>query len=131
VGPNFRVCAPNTGQQLVGSLSVGLKDVSVAVPPQLQSTYDVISFGRNASGTRVETRAGGGSFEATVTTTDVSKAGSPVVIGGARLQGTGSPFGTFIGKVNRMYVYHAPMGTFANGDFDTIRSYVKTATPLL
>ncbi len=129
-GTHIRVCAPNTGATLVGSVKLVSNDATVVPPGALQSQYGVISFARNVSGTRIETYAGGASFENTIPLIDVSSMGSALVLGGARANGTGGVFGGYIGKVNRLYVYHAPGGTFSKADLDAIRSYVQGAAPL-
>lgn len=61
---------------------------------------------------------------------DDSAPGSAFVIGGARGNGTGAALGPWLGKVNRLYVYHAPGGTFTAADFAAIRAFVKDVTPL-
>jgi len=129
-GPHVRVCAPNTGRDISGALKLGPAETTVAVPASLQSTYGIVSFGRIDSGTRIETYAAGVSQETTLAQpVDVSSSGSAFVVGGARLTGTGSPFGAWIGRVNRFYVYHAPPGTFTKGDLDGIRTYMAGAQP--
>ena len=54
---------------------------------------------------------------------------SPFVVGGYRYLGTQGAAGGFTGKVNRLYVYHAPAGTLTKADFDAIRTYVGNALP--
>jgi len=129
-GPQMRVCAPSTGRQLIGSINLVFVDDEVDAPTELVTTYDVLSFGRNLSGTRIETYGAGQVLEKTVSTVDVSSGGSAFVVGGARDQGTGVAFGSYIGNIQRMYVYHAPPGTFAKADFDTIRAFVSNPAPL-
>lgn len=131
-GPHLRVCAPNTGSTLVGSIKLSSPgEASVNTPVSLASTFGVVSVGRTMAGTRVETYAAGASLETTIAATiDTSSTGSALVLGGARLNGTGGTFGGYIGKVNRLYVYHAPPNTFSKADFDTIRAYVSSAAPL-
>ena len=89
-----------------------------------------MSFGRNMNGTRIETYAGGTSIEVNVPTpVDVSSVGSAFMLGGFRVSGTGGIGGPWLGKVNRLYVYHAPGGTFSAADFATIRAFVQDAAP--
>jgi len=129
-GPHLRVCA-DPGRNLIGSLKLVSSDATVAVPPVLTTTYGVVSFGRNVNGTRIETYAGGTSIEVNVPSlVDVSSVGSPFMVGGFRGSGTGGTGGSWLGKVNRLYVYHAPGGTFSAADFATIRAFVKDAAPL-
>jgi hypothetical protein len=128
-GPHLRVCASDK-RELIGSLKLSSNDAKVSVPDALLTTFDVISFGRNQSGKRIETRAGTASVEINVVTPiDVSSVGTPLSLGGAHLAG-GSVIGSWIGKVNRLYVYHAPPGMLSNTDFEDIRAYVKSAAPL-
>jgi hypothetical protein len=131
-GPHLRFCSQSNGHDLTGALKLGTAEADIAVvPASLSASYGVVSFGRNQSGTRIETYAAGLSNEVTVPAdVDVSSVGSPFIIGGARLHGTGVLFATHLGKINRLYVYHAPGGTFAKADFDAVRAYVQTATPL-
>ncbi len=126
-----RVCAPNTGAYLAGSLKLISVEAQVPPPASLLTSYGVISFARYMSGTKIETYAAGASLEAAVVTpVDVTSAGSPLVLGAARQNGTGGVFGSYNGKLNRFYAFRAPPGTFSKGDFDTIRAYVKSAAPL-
>jgi hypothetical protein len=130
-GPHMRVCAYNPVPQLAGSLKLTSADTTVDYPLKMQTSYDVVSFARNMSGLRIETYAGGVSNETTLNATvDPSSTGSPFVLGGARQNGTGALFGSYIGNVNRLYVYHAPGGTFSVGDIANMRAYVKAAAPL-
>jgi hypothetical protein len=52
------------------------------------------------------------------------------MIGGGRSLGTGYVLPPYIGAINRLYVYHAPSGTFSTNDYETIRTFVKNAAPL-
>jgi hypothetical protein len=128
-GLQFRVCAPNTGRQLVGAVSLLVAEAGVAVPDSLQDTLGVVSFGRNESGTRIETYAGDVAFEQTIPPTDVSAPGKPLVVGAARAY-DGAILGGHIGRVNRLYVFHAPAGTFTAADFAAIREAVANAGPI-
>ena len=130
-GAHLHVCSPNTGRGLMGSVKLGAGDAPIAIPTDYQPTdFTVLSFGRNQNGTRIETYGAGTSNEVTLNAPiDVSAPGSPLTIGAYRYQGTSAPSNGFIGKINRMYVYHAPSGTFSKADFDTIRTYVKDALP--
>lgn len=126
-GPHLRVCADTT-RDLVGSLKLGAGDAKIVVPAPLTTGYGVVSFGRNLNGTRIETYGAGASIEVAVPSLfDVSSGGSPFMVGGHRSGGAGGPW---FGKINRLYVYHAPGGTFSAADFATIRSYVSGAAPL-
>lgn len=129
-GPQMRVCADTT-RDLIGSLKLVAVDAKVVVPAPLTTSYGVVSFGRNMNGTRMETYGGGASIEVTVPSLfDVSSVGSPFMVGGHRSGGTGGPGAAWLGKINRLYVYHAPGGTFTAADFATIRGYVSGAAPL-
>jgi len=132
-GPTLHVCAPNTGQELDGSIQLAQdfsREADVGVPTVFTTTSGVVSFGRNLNGTRIETFVGSASATTAVPATDVSATGRPFIIGAAQT-GTTPPIGGFyIGTVNRLYVFHAPPGTFATGDFATIRAYVASAAPL-
>jgi hypothetical protein len=129
-GPHLRVCA-DVGRDLVGSLKLGASEAKIAVPLPLTTAYGVVSFGRNLNGTRIETYGGGTSNEVAVASLiDVSTVGSPFMVGGFRPTPASGAAGAWYGKVNRLYVYHAPGGTFSAADFATIRGYVSGAAPL-
>jgi len=127
-----RACNENFGRKVTGALKFGITTEStVQYPGSLELTYGVLSFGRNQSGTRIETYAAGASFEQTaVPLVNVSAVGSPFVVGGYRYLGTQAAAGGYTGKVNRLYVYHAPGGTFAKADYDAIRNWVATVKPI-
>jgi hypothetical protein len=127
-GPTLRECTDVGGPLLTGALQLNVVEARVTAPQTFTTAFGVVSFGRNLSGTRIETFAGGASTEATVTPTDVSASGNPFGIGGLISQGT--PEAPYGGKVNRLYVFHAPPGTFTSADFETIRTYVANAAPL-
>jgi hypothetical protein len=128
-GPTLRVCPLSTGQELDGSLQAMLQvEADVPVPVTFSLASGVVSFGRNLSGTRIETFVGSASKTVNITPIDVSASGSPFVIGGA---GSGTTtYGYYVGTINRLYVFHAPAGTFAPTDFATIRTFVANAQPL-
>jgi hypothetical protein len=119
------------GRNLVGSLKLGPGDAPIAISAAYQPTdYSVLSFGRNLSGTRIETYGAGTSNEVTLMAPiDVTSPGSPFMVGGHRNAGTGPVGLGYNGKINRLYVYHAPAGTFTKANFDTIRTYVNDALP--
>jgi hypothetical protein len=131
-GPHLRYCSQSNGHDLTGALKLAAAEADIAVvPASLSTSYGVVSFGRNQSGTRIETYAAGLAIEVNLPSkVDVSSPGSPFIIGGARLHGTGALFASYLGKINRLYVYHAPGGTFAKADFDAVRAYVQNAMPL-
>jgi hypothetical protein len=131
-GPHLRFCSQSNGHDLTGALKLSAAEADIAVvPASLSTSYGVVSFGRNQSGTRIETYAAGLAIEMNLPSkVDVSSPGSPFIIGGARLHGTGALFASYLGKINRLYVYHAPGGTFAKADFDAVRAYVQNAMPL-
>jgi hypothetical protein len=127
-GPLLVECTGPTGPVIYSGLQLGLVQISELAPATFTTGFDVVSLGRNASGTHIESFAGGTSTDATVTPVDVSSPGIPLAIGGVVLQGTPQlPYG---GKVNRLYVFHAPANTFGSADFQMIRSYVANAAPL-
>jgi len=127
-GPVFYDCQFSAAPVMHGALKINLVESFATAPQSTGTGFGVVSFGRNASGTRIETFVAGTLTEATVTPTDVSATGSAFGIGGLIMQGT--PAAPWAGKINRLYVFHAPPGTFGVAGFDAIRTYVASATPL-
>lgn len=128
-GVAWRLCARDE-REITGALSLVSENVTAIMPASFVTTFGVTSFGRNLSGTRIEVAAGATVAQRTGAPYDVDATGSPAMIGGFRGMGTGAVGGAYRGKVNRLYVYHAPGGTFSASDFTTIRNFVAAAAPL-
>ncbi len=127
-GPALYECGTASRTVMYGSLQVDATFISVPAPAALVSGFGVVSFGRTASGTQLQAVAGTTSFAAAVSAIDVSAAGSAFAIGG--LASAGTPSSGYLGQVNRLYVFHAPAGTFAVADFAAIRAWVANAAPV-
>jgi len=127
LGFAFRTCASSTGPVMAGGLTLST-EVDVGIPQSLSTSFGVLSFGRNLSGSRMEVSVANVVAQQSIGLTDVSGVGTPFGVGGD-MDGS-VPFGAYNGNVNRLYVYHAPPGTFTASDFDMIRAFVASAPPV-